>query len=316
MMSFEKAYNEFLIYATRRHKKQYLDTINQIFNKHILPYFKGKDIKLLTCDDYLNWQDSILNYKFSNNYNSNIYHTLNSYLKFCNLKYNTINYLAIIGPFPHKTEILKYNVYSVKQYKKFRKGLKNMIYRYFYDLLFYYGLRSGEAMALNFSDIKGNYLHINKNISRRGSREITSVKSDKSNRILKLDLKMKIKFLILKTYYCKKFGESIDYYIFGGINPLSPTSCNRYKHNACLNTGMFEIKNHEFRHSYATRMCKKKDIKEVSDSLGHSSVSITYDIYVHKEKRQFNNCLPSNNFFNTINQIFKKLLLSIITHFV
>lgn len=315
-MSFEKAYNEFLLYATRRHKKQYLDTISQIFKKHILSYFKDKDIKSLTCDDYLKWQDSILNYNYSNNYNSNIYHTFNSYLKFCNLKYNITNYLAIIGPFPHKTEILKYNIYSVKEYKKFRKGLKNMIYRYFYDLLFYYGLRSGEAMALNFSDIRGNYLYINKNISRRGNREITSVKSDKSNRVLKLDPKMKIKFLILKAYYFKKFGESIDYYVFGGIKPLSPTSCNRYKHNACLNTGIFEIKNHEFRHSYATRMCKKKDIKEVSDSLGHSSVSITYDIYVHKEKRQFDNCPSSNIFSNTISQSFKKIFLSIITHFV
>ena len=221
-----------------------------------------------------------------------------------------------MGKWTYKTEILKYYVYSIKEYKKFRKGLKNRMYRYFYDLLFYYGLRSGEGMALKFSDIKGSYLHITKNISRRGKREITSVKSDKSNRILKLDPKMQFKFLILKAYYSKRFGESIDYYIFGGIKPLSPTSCNRYKHNACLNTGIFEIKNHEFRHSYATRMCKKKDIKEVSSSLGHSSISITYDIYVHKEKRQFNNCLSSNNFFNATIQFLKKLLFSIITHFM
>lgn len=315
-MSIENAYEEFLIYATRRHKKQYLDTTKQIFKKHILSYFKDIDIKSFNCDDYLNWQDHILNYNYSNNYNSNIYHTFNSFLKFCSLKYNITNYLAIIGPFPHKTEILKYNIYSVKEYKKFRRGLKNVIYRYFYDFLFYYGPRSGEAMALNFSDIRGKFLNINKNISRRGKREITTVKSDKSNRILKLDLKMRIKFLILKAYYIKKYGSGVDYYIFGGIKPLSPTSCNRYKHNACLKTGIFEIKNHEFRHSYATRMCKKKDIKEVSSSLGHSSISITYDIYVHKEKRQFDNCLSSNNFFNTTKQIFKKLLLSIITHFV
>ena len=315
-MTFDKVYEEFLFYATRRHKKQYLDTIEHIFKKHILPYFKNVDINLLVCDDYLKWQDFILNYNYRNNYNSNIYHTFNSFLKFCSLKYNITNYLAIIGPFPHKTEILNYNVYSIKEYKKFRKGLKNIIYRYFYDLLFYYGLRSGEAMALNFSDIKGNYLHISKNISRRGEREITSVKSDKSNRILKLDFKMKFKFLILKAYYFKKYGSSIDYFVFGGIKPLSPTSCNRYKHNACIEVGIFEIKNHEFRHSYATRMCKKKDIKEVSSSLGHSSISITYDIYVHKEKRQFNNCQSYNNFLKTFAEPFKNLLLSIITHFV
>lgn len=314
-MLFEDAYNEYLIFATRRHKKQVLDTLTQIFKKHILPYFTGSNIKSLTSDDLLKWQDKILSYDFSNNYNSNIYHTFNSFLKFCNLKYGTINYLAIIGCFPHKTQIINYNIYSLNDYKKFRKGLKNRIYRYFYDLLFYYGLRSGEAMALKFSDLKGRYLYISKNISRRGLREITAVKTDKSNRVLKLDTFMIIKLYILKCYYLKYCGSVFDYFIFGGKKPLSPTSCNRYKHNACLKTGMFEIKNHEFRHSYATRMCKKKDIKEVSSSLGHSSISITYDIYVHKEKRQFNNC-PSSNFLNTLTQMFKKLMLSIITHFV
>lgn len=314
-MLFEDAYNEYLIYATRRHKKQVLDTISQIFKKHIFPYFKGKVITSITAEKILTWQDSILSYNFSNNYNSNIYHSFNSFLKFCSLKYSITNYLAIVGCFPHKTEIINYNIYSLKDYKKFRKGLKNRIYRYFYDLLFYYGLRSGEAMALKFSDIKGRYLHITKNISRRGSREITAVKTDKSNRVLKLDIFMMIKIYILKCYYLKYCGSVCDYFVFGGKKPLSPTSCNRYKHNACLKVGIFEITNHEFRHSYATRMCKKKDIKEVSSSLGHSSISITYDIYVHKEKRQFN-CLSSNNFLNTISQVFKKFIMSIITHFV
>ena len=169
-------------------------------------------------------------------------------------------------------------------------------------------------MALKFSDINRGYMSINKNISRRGEREITSVKTTKSNRVLKLDLKMQFEILILKCYYFKICGVYDDYFVFGGQSPLSPTSCNRYKHNACIKTNMFEITNHEFRHSYATRMCKKKDIKEVSQSLGHSSISITYDIYVHKEKRQFN-CL-SSNFLNTISQVFKKYLTSIITHFV
>lgn len=314
-MLFENAYNEYLLYASRRHKKQVLDTITQIFKKHILPYFIGSNLNLLSSDNLIDWQDKILSYDFSNNYNSNIYHTFNSFLKFCNLKYGITNYLAIIGHFPHKIEIIKYNIYSLKDYKKFRKGLKNKVYRYFYDLLFYYGLRSGEAMALKFSDLKGKYLYISKNMSRRGGREITSAKTDKSNRILKLDIFMLVKILILKSYYFKYSEVVDDYFIFGGKKPLSPTSCNRYKHSACLKTGIFEIKNHEFRHSYATRMCKKKDIKDVSTSLGHSSVSITYDIYVHNEKRQFNNC-PSSNFLNTITQVFKKFLISIITHFV
>ena len=47
-MSFEEAYNNYLIYAEKRHKKQSFITIRQDFNKNILPYFVGKNINKLT----------------------------------------------------------------------------------------------------------------------------------------------------------------------------------------------------------------------------------------------------------------------------
>ena len=43
-MSFEEAYEEFKIYALKRHKKQGFITIDQDFSKHVLPYFKEKNM--------------------------------------------------------------------------------------------------------------------------------------------------------------------------------------------------------------------------------------------------------------------------------
>lgn len=63
-MSFEKAYNEYLIYARNRHKKQGFYTITQDFNRHILPYFIAKEMSEITKNDILDWQDRILEKKF------------------------------------------------------------------------------------------------------------------------------------------------------------------------------------------------------------------------------------------------------------
>ena len=67
-MSFEKAYEEYLNYASNRHKKQGFDTIVKNFKLHILPYFKDKNITDVTKLDIINWQNNILKNNFSNNF--------------------------------------------------------------------------------------------------------------------------------------------------------------------------------------------------------------------------------------------------------
>lgn len=318
-MNFEEVYNEYVLYATRRHKKQGFDTLQQNFSKHVLPYFKKYDLQDLTIDSFVYWQDKILEFNFSNNYNRNIYQAFNSFMKYCLLmNYITINYLERIGPFKKKIENKTHDVYNLFEFKKFRKGIDNIIYKYFFDFLYFYGPRSGEAMALKFSKLQHNIIHVDTNINRRDKREISSVKSINSIRNIKINIFMRFKLFILKCMYIKKYGDNeYDYFIFGGKKPLSPTSIKRYKHNACVIMDIREITTHEFRHSYATRMIrKKKPIDVVSRSLGHSSVAITLDVYVHQEKRQTSCLFLRLDFFDTLQQNFKKILQSIITHFI
>jgi len=48
--------------------------------------------------------------------------------------------------------------------------------------------------------------------------------------------------------------------------------------------GIKPVTIHALRHTFATRLIKAKvDIKVVSKLLGHSSVKITYDTYVHTD---------------------------------
>lgn len=318
-MRFEDAYEEFKIYATKLHKKQYLDTLTQNFNKYVLSYFKNTLLNDLNFNLINNWYDYILKFNFSNNYNKNIYCCFNSFLNYCLLNsYIDKNYLSMLGCFKKKYEHHEYNTYTIFEFKKFRKNVDDIVYRYFYDLLYFTGLRSGEAMALKFSDLKGNYLSINKSIERRGKRNIDLPKTKNSIRNIKISYLLVFKIFVLKCIYLNNFCDySDDYFIFGGKKPLSPTSLNRHKHNACLKSNLKEITNHEFRHSYATRMIKKGvPIDVISKNMGHSSVSITLDVYVHKEKKRNNSLFPRLIFFIHLHKTLKKISQSIITYFI
>ena len=101
---------------------------------------------------------------------------------------------------------------------------------------------------------------------------------------------MLFRIWLLKKYYIKKYGcFRVDYFIFGGLNPLAPTTIDRYKKKAYTKAKLPSITQHEFRHSYATRNIHKKvPIDIVSRSMGHSKVSTTLDFYLHKEKNTKN----------------------------
>lgn len=279
LMSFEEAYENFTIYANSRHKKQgYITTINN-FNNHVLPYFKGRELKTLTKLDILNWQSLILIKNYSNKFNSLLYYSFNDFIKYCVLcDYLKENIVSQVGPFRKKIEYKEHHVYNLWQFRWFRFHLDNFVIKQYFNFMYFYGTRPGEAMALRFGDIECKYIHIRHNLQRKGKRELDTPKNASSVRTIKISLLMRFRIWLLKRYY----GNcNYDYFLFGGLKPLAPTTIDRYKKNACNKAHIYEITQHEFRHSYATRMIKKKPINKVSKSMGHSRISTTLDIYVH-----------------------------------
>ena len=286
-MSFLDAYENFKIYASKRHKKQGFDTITKDFNLHILPYFNNCNLCDISKQDIVNWQDNILTKNFSNNYNNKLYSTFNSFLNYClNLDYINVNYLNQIGRFKKKIEKSKYDVYSIREFRHFRSGVDNFIYRQFFNFMFFYGTRPSEAMALRFSDLNGRIISINHSIQRRGKRELDTPKNQSSFRSFKISFIMLFRIMLLKRLYVKKYGYGKDYFIFGGLKPLSTTTVDRVKHRACVKKNIREITQHQFRHSYATYLIHKGvPIDFVSRTMGHSHNSTTVDIYLHQEKK-------------------------------
>ena len=290
-MNFEQVYEKYLNYVEKRHKKQGFVTIDQGFSNHILPYFKGKNINELTKLDIIDWQNKILDNNFSNNFNAKLYYVFNDFIKYSMCcSYLDENIVSQVGPFKKKIEFKKHTTYTLRQFRKFRFYLSDFIIKQFFNFMYFYGTRPSEAMALRFIDLKSNYIYIRHSIQRKGNRDLDTPKNQSSIRIFKISLLMLFRIWLLKKFYIKKYGAfSNDYFIFGGLKPLAPTTIDRYKKIAYEKAKLPSITQHEFRHSYATRKIHKKvPIDLVSRSMGHSKVSTTLDIYLHQEKNTYN----------------------------
>lgn len=320
-MGFEEAYEEWKIYAAKRHKKESFGNLVRDFNCKVLPYFKNTDIYNLTEKDILRWKDELLSFDYSKKYLSKIYYVFSIFMDYCCLYYNLENNVVRnVGNFKVQPKIKKSDFYTRQEFEKFIGGFDNIVYKSFFTLMFYTGCRPSEAMALKFSDVKGNYLSINKSIERRGSRDICTTKNIYSVRDIILCKKVMKCILDLKKYYTVKYGQFFnDYFIFGGVKPLSGTSIDRYKLNACERANIRPITQHQFRHSYATYLISNGiPINTVSKLLGHSSVDTTARVYVHQDLTQEKRVLNTLNshtfsFVNLVRDFKKKL--SILKHF-
>lgn len=319
-MNFEEVYEEYEKFAKKQQKKQSFNTLQYNFKSKILSYFKDMKLEEITSKTILDWEEYILTLNYSNNYNKGLYYLLSGFLEFCHLRYDfDKSVISDVGCFKKKYEVDKHDFYNLKEFNQFIKCVDNEIYKQFFNLMFFTGTRPGEAMALKFSDLQKGYIFITKTIESHGKREIGTPKTSSSIRKIKIDKFLEKDLLQLKKYYEERYRLKEDYFIFGGVKPLSPTTINRYKLLACNKANIRPITLHQFRHSHATLLLQNGIvINEISRRLGHSKVSTTLDVYTHtdltQEKRVYNTlCSMRFDFFNTLQYSFKNFI-SILKH--
>ena len=185
------------------------------------------------------------------------------------------------------------NFYSLDELKKFldyAKGVHNPNVYYFFRLLGFSGLRKGEALALNWSDIdfdKGT-LSINKTLTRIGNGvKVTTPKTAASKRTVYLDnLTMKdlSEWRIIQTRY---FGLTPKVFCTPQRTYISVNQPNRWANSISKKVGIKKITPHGFRHTYATlAVAGGMDVKQLQAQLGHSDVKLTLGIYASVTEKQ------------------------------
>lgn len=266
------------------------------FENKILPYFKNYNIYEITDLDFINWQNEISKYDYSNSYLKHIFYAFSGFFNYC-VKYHNLPYniATKVGNFKMKNVITKTDFYTLKEFRRFIKYVSNYEIKAFFIILFYYSIRPGEAMAFKFIDLtEDRKLKVNSTISEHrinGERIITDPKSIHSIIEFTLSKKDYNMLMSLKKFYKEKFCEYNDnYFIFGGVKPLAPTTINRYKIKACKMANLRPLELRGFRRSNASLLYNLNvPLQIIKERLGHASITTTSKYYIHvydrKEKR-------------------------------
>lgn len=262
------------------------------YNLHIKPKLGKKKVAEISTKDilvfhvYLDEKAKEYNYKQAHNEKKNnhlslafkksIHVTLSTILNFGCKYYNLEkNVASIVGNFktPKGSKKKIMNYLTQEEFDSFIKTENNEIYKDFFTILFYTGLRRGELLALTRSDIdfKTNEININKSLNIKNGKEPTIPKTNKANR--------KIKMLQIVKQTLEKYKDKKNF-LWEKIN----ISTLKYKCDTdCIKANVKKnIRIHDFRHSFAS-MCINKNvpIEIISEYLGHENISTTLNIYSH-----------------------------------
>ncbi len=183
----------------------------------------------------------------------------------------------------------------------FLERMKNQypIVRYtFFSLLAYTGIRKGEALVLQWSDIdfSRKKLTINKTLAsgKNGELLIQTPKTKESNRTISIDdhtvellkiwqvsqtQELKSQNITIKPtqYLFTKFDNYLMY-------PRTPQSWLESFYNR--NRDMYRISPHGFRHTHASLLfASGATMKQVQTRLGHSTIKTTMNVYTHVTKQ-------------------------------
>lgn len=163
-------------------------------------------------------------------------------------------------------------------------------------LTLYSGIRIGELCALQWRniDFKNNILHINKTIQRVYIKDtkisnskiiITNPKTHNAEREIPLNKEFAKE---LKKYRT----DSNDYILSCNNKWIEPRTYRRFFERILKQANVEKINFHGLRHTFATNCIKLGvDYKTVSELLGHATVNITLNLYVHPQMAQKKKCI-------------------------
>ena len=219
------------------------------------------------------------------------YHLIGAYISYANLVGDIQRPLHKGVKLPSETTVKKHKREIVAYTREEQKRLKNVLMRGdspAYNVVLVMletGMRIGEVLALGWDDINWTRksIRIGKTVvniaNTRRSFVQNSAKSYTSNRTIPMstDCYELLKFL-------KSTDEVDSDFVFHDENGdrITYEAVRWWIGKACEEAGIPYYGMHVFRHTFATNCYENGcDVKILSKLLGHSDVTITYNIYIH-----------------------------------
>ncbi|RXZ02116.1 tyrosine-type recombinase/integrase [Fictibacillus sp. S7] len=278
---------------------------------HILPYFGNKKLIRIKRPEIKRWMNHYAEFKDESGHEVYSYGSRLKYLSVLkSIFHYSVHDMEILDkdptnklkiPVKDKIRINKdikyYSLSDLNRLLDFMETYQHQRYKEYrlYFMLIYLlsqtGLRISEALALQWTDLKGDKLTIERQTSRDDNNNtmITSLKNSSSYRTIKLDeglvaelkkFKLLQNQMILKHTQFKRNNDGIIFQNFLG-RYLTPSIIRETFQGYCTKANVSYKGTHVFRHTHAVLLLEAgASIKYVSQRLGHQTIKTTADIYL------------------------------------
>ena len=291
--------------------------VRRLLDNHILPLFGSYKLDKLTTPLIQNVVNKLADKTNKGEEGAFLYydslHALNKRI----LQYDVVMQAIPFNPareviLPRNTQKAKrekvkhFENQELKKFLDYLDSLNLNKFRYYYENTLYKfllatGCRINEALALSWSDIdlENSVVHITKTLNYK--QETNSPKSKSSLRNIDIDqttVSMLKQYRLRQTKEAWKIGksESVVFSDFIHEYPNNRTLQTRlrthFKRAKVTNIGF-----HGFRHTHASLLLNSGiPYKELQHRLGHSTLSMTMDVYSHLSKE---NAKKAVSFYET-----------------
>ena len=321
------------------HQPPTIDIIKYRYYSNISIYFGDMELEDITVNKIKRYQKKLISgnnkkeKKLSPGYVNIIISLLKRLLKYAYLMeyikdvdYKYIKKLDMIQDAIDKDYIDDQVIWEIAEFNQFIEFVTDEEYHLLYNILFFCGLRKGEALALKWKNIdlvKGT-ITIDSTAARvtEVGQILKSPKSKNSYRTIFIN--ETLLELILK-YYLKKrkdYKNIKNLFVFGDLKMISFSSLDRNFKKYKKMSGVSNMNLHGFRHSHATILLElTNDIYTVSKRLGHYSVKVT-ERYLHyadqpqkelvkKLEKEVQNIKKNSQFSDFINDLEEKIIIEL-----
>ncbi|MGQ7687707.1 tyrosine-type recombinase/integrase [Streptococcus suis] len=281
-------------------KVSYINTQENNYNKHIKGYFSKVDnVAKLTYEDIYQFREHLRRKVAQNSDKPLSNNTINKIMillkKIFDVGlrkgYYATNPVKLLKKLP--IEKTKMQFWTVEEFQQFLTLFEPEEYniKLLFTVLFFTGLRLGEALALTWQDIdfSSNTIHITKSIYvNKGISHISTTKTKAGTRRIIINKKLSQElqhWQQQQKHLLEQFtSDSLTLQVFQS-NPLTITKNaieKQYKKILERDDTLKKIRIHDFRHSHASLLINQgEDYLVVKERLGHASIMTTIDTYSH-----------------------------------
>lgn len=252
-----------------------------MFRKHIIPYFGEMKLNKITATMVRQWQNVMMSdpahYKktYLKSINNQLSALFNFACKYYGLTENPAKTCGSMG----KSKADKMKFWTLDEFKAFEEAISDkVISKTIFNLLYWSGMRSGEMMALTLEDFdfEEQAVEINKNYARLDREDlILDPKTPKSKRTISLP-----------THVCDLVQEYasklVDYQEGDRLFYVTKSFLYHEMKRGCFKSRTKLIRVHDIRHSHASLLIELGvSVLYISERLGHENIETTLEIYAH-----------------------------------